>query len=146
MVDDFVYRVNSNIRVRQDSERLKGIIARIESYDVVVLFIYLLFTPTQLTTFLHFVQESKDEDIDKLLKQNKTLMQLDLRRPMINCPPERKRHLLREGDLKLKDNLTSKVKHHHNQFFSEPKDKRGTECLRVITRTISSLSGSPHDG
>lgn len=28
---------------------------------------------------------------------------------MLNCPPERKRHLLLEGDLKLKDSNTSKV-------------------------------------
>ncbi|XP_049822174.1 uncharacterized protein LOC109603045 isoform X2 [Aethina tumida] len=116
MVDDFVYRVNSNIRVRQDSERLKGIIARIESYDIV---------------------ESKDEDIDKLLKQNKTLMQLDLRRPMINCPPERKRHLLREGDLKLKDNLTSKMEVHcflltDMLLICKPSTKKGGATVKVI--------------
>lgn len=31
---------------------------------------------------------------------------------MLNCPPERKRHLLLEGDLKLKDSSTSKVSFH----------------------------------
>jgi hypothetical protein len=35
-VDQFVNDVNSTLRQRQDHERLKGIIARIESYDVVV--------------------------------------------------------------------------------------------------------------
>lgn len=44
--------------------------------------------------------------MEKLLK---SYSQLDLNKPMLNCPPERKRHLLLEGDLKLKDNNTSKV-------------------------------------
>lgn len=35
-VDQFVNNVNSTLQQRQDHERLKGIIARIESYDVVV--------------------------------------------------------------------------------------------------------------
>lgn len=36
MVDDFVINVNSSLKHKQDKERLKGIIARIESYDIVV--------------------------------------------------------------------------------------------------------------
>lgn len=35
-VDDFVNKVNSSLRQRQDTERLRGLIIRIESYDVVV--------------------------------------------------------------------------------------------------------------
>lgn len=35
-VDDFVCSVNSHLTTRQENERLKGIMARIESYDVVV--------------------------------------------------------------------------------------------------------------
>lgn len=36
MVDDFVNSVNHSLKQKQDNERLKGIIARIESYDIVV--------------------------------------------------------------------------------------------------------------
>jgi hypothetical protein len=35
-VDEFVCSVNSHLTTRQENERLKGIMARIESYDVVV--------------------------------------------------------------------------------------------------------------
>lgn len=35
-VDDFVNNVNSSLKQKQDKERLKGIMARIESYDAVV--------------------------------------------------------------------------------------------------------------
>lgn len=35
-VDDFVNNVNFSLKQKQDNERLKGIIARIESYDIVV--------------------------------------------------------------------------------------------------------------
>lgn len=37
-VDDFVSSVNLHLTTRQENERLKGIMARIESYDVVVSF------------------------------------------------------------------------------------------------------------
>lgn len=42
MVDDFVNSVNHSLKQKQDNERLKGIIARIESYDIVVSFITLI--------------------------------------------------------------------------------------------------------
>lgn len=35
-VEHFVCSVNSHLTMRQENERLKGIMARIESYDVVV--------------------------------------------------------------------------------------------------------------
>lgn len=35
-VEDFVCSVNAHLTTRQENERLKGIMARIESYDVVV--------------------------------------------------------------------------------------------------------------
>jgi hypothetical protein len=35
-VDDFVYSVNNHLTTRQETERLKGIMSRIDSYDVVV--------------------------------------------------------------------------------------------------------------
>ncbi|CAG9855895.1 unnamed protein product [Phyllotreta striolata] len=116
MVDDFVNNVNSSLKHRQDKERLKGIIARIESYDIV---------------------ESKDDDIDKLLKKEKSLTQLDLTRPMLNCPVERKRHLLLEGDLKLKDSGTSKMEVHcflltDMLLVCKPSTKKGGATVRVV--------------
>ncbi|CAG9814235.1 unnamed protein product, partial [Phaedon cochleariae] len=116
MVDDFVNNVNSSLKHRQDTERLKGIIARIESYDIV---------------------ESKDDDIDKLLKKDRTLTQLDLTRPMLNCPVERKRHLLLEGDLKLKDSGASKMEVHcflltDMLLVCKPSTKKGGATVRVV--------------
>lgn len=35
-VEHFVFGVNTHLTMRQENERLKGIMARIESYDVVV--------------------------------------------------------------------------------------------------------------
>lgn len=102
MVDDFVNSVNHSLKQKQDNERLKGIIARIESYDIVV-------SCESIKVDMDYwmsLQESKDEDLEKLLRSHSIL---DLNRPMLNCPPERKRHLLLEGDLKLKDSNTSKV-------------------------------------
>ncbi|XP_056648248.1 pleckstrin homology domain-containing family G member 5 isoform X1 [Diorhabda sublineata] len=116
MVDDFVNNVNLSLKHRQDKERLKGIIARIESYDIV---------------------ESKDDDIDKLLKKEKSLTQLDLTKPMLNCPVERKRHLLLEGDLKLKDSGTSKMEVHcflltDMLLVCKPSTRKGGATMRVI--------------
>ncbi|XP_060517606.1 pleckstrin homology domain-containing family G member 5 isoform X2 [Cylas formicarius] len=116
MVDEFVNNVNSSLKHRQDKERLKGIIARIESYDIV---------------------ESKDDDIDRILKKEKSFTQLDLTRPMLGCPQERKRHLLLEGDLKLKDSGTSKVEVHcflltDMLLICKPSTKKGGATMRVI--------------
>ncbi|KAJ8981834.1 hypothetical protein NQ317_004784 [Molorchus minor] len=116
MVDDFVNNVNSSLKHRQDKERLKGIIARIESYDIV---------------------ETKDDDIEKILKKEKSLTLLDLTRPMLNCPIERKRHLLLEGDLKLKDSGTSKMEVHcflltDMLLVCKPSTKKGGATMRVI--------------
>ncbi|XP_030757570.1 pleckstrin homology domain-containing family G member 5 isoform X1 [Sitophilus oryzae] len=116
MVDDFVNNVNSSLKHRQDKERLKGIIARIESYDIV---------------------ESKDDDIERILKKEKSLTQLDLTRPMLACPPERKRHLLLEGDLKLKDSGASKIEVHcflltDMLLICKPSTKKGGATMRVI--------------
>lgn len=52
MVDDFVNNVNSSLKHKQDKERLKGIIARIESYDIVVS--KLLITKMWLKTCINF--------------------------------------------------------------------------------------------
>lgn len=116
MVDEFVNNVNSSLKHKQDKERLKGIIARIESYDIV---------------------DSKDDDIEKLLKRDKSLTQFDLNRPMLNCPVERKRHLLLEGDLKLKDSGTSKMEVHcflltDMLLICKPSTKKGGATVRVV--------------
>ncbi|XP_019757266.1 pleckstrin homology domain-containing family G member 5 isoform X2 [Dendroctonus ponderosae] len=116
MVDEFVNNVNSSLKRRQDKERLKGIIARIESYDIV---------------------ESKDDDIERILKREKSFTQLDLTRPMLGCPPERKRHLLLEGDLKLKDSGASKIEVHcflltDMLLICKPSTKKGVATMRVI--------------
>ncbi|XP_066258514.1 pleckstrin homology domain-containing family G member 5 isoform X2 [Euwallacea similis] len=116
MVDDFVNNVNTSLKCRQDKERLKGIIARIESYDIV---------------------ESKDDDIERILRREKSFTQLDLTRPMLGCPPERKRHLLLEGDLKLKDSGASKIEVHcflltDMLLVCKPSTKKGVATMRVI--------------
>ncbi|CAH1127821.1 unnamed protein product [Ceutorhynchus assimilis] len=116
MVDDFVNNVNSSLKHRQDTERLKGIIARIESYDIV---------------------ESRDDDIERILKRDKSLTQLDLTRPMLGCPQERKRHLLLEGDLKMKDTGASKVEVHcflltDVLLICKPSTKKGVATMKVI--------------
>lgn len=87
-VDEFVNEVNHSLKNKQENERLKGITARIESYDIV---------------------DSKDDDLDKVLKTHKFDFEKILTSPMLNCHPDRKRHLLLEGDLKFKDSSTSKV-------------------------------------
>ncbi|XP_034237361.1 pleckstrin homology domain-containing family G member 5 isoform X2 [Thrips palmi] len=84
-VDDFVNSVNSRLRERQDQDRLRAIIARIENYDVV---------------------ESKDEDLEKIVR---LYSDLDLTRPMPDCPSSQHRYLLYEGDLRLRDLNNSKV-------------------------------------
>ncbi|KAL1497170.1 hypothetical protein ABEB36_008171 [Hypothenemus hampei] len=116
LVDDFVNNVNSSLKHRQDKERLKGIIARIESYDIV---------------------ESKDDDIERILRRDKSFTQLDLTRPMLGCQPERKRHLLLEGDLKLKDSGASKIEVHcflltDMLLVCKPSTKKGVATMKVI--------------
>ncbi|XP_015835650.1 pleckstrin homology domain-containing family G member 5 isoform X2 [Tribolium castaneum] len=116
IVDDFVINVNASLKHKQDKERLKGIIARIESYDIV---------------------DTKDDDIDKILKKEKIYTHLDLTRPMLNCHPERKRHLLLEGDLKLKDTGASKLEVHcflltDMLLICKPSTKKGGATMRVV--------------
>ncbi|XP_067005921.2 pleckstrin homology domain-containing family G member 5 isoform X2 [Anabrus simplex] len=87
-VDEFVHNVNTTMRQREDHERLRGIIARIESYDVV---------------------ESKDDELERLLR---SYSELDLTSPMPGCHVSQRRYLLLESDLKFRDNLTSKMDVH----------------------------------
>ncbi|XP_046670725.1 pleckstrin homology domain-containing family G member 5 isoform X2 [Homalodisca vitripennis] len=87
-VDIFVNSVNTTLRQKQDLEKLRAVISRIEAYDVV---------------------ESKDEDLERLVK---SYNDLDLTCPMPGCCNSQRRHLLLEGDLKIKDNVTSKMDVH----------------------------------
>ncbi|XP_036326252.1 serine-rich adhesin for platelets-like isoform X2 [Rhagoletis pomonella] len=81
-VENFVFSVNNHLTTRQENERLKGVMARIESYDVV---------------------DTNNEHLDKMVKQYSQMF--DLCAPMKGCPAHQVRHLFMEGDHKFKDNL-----------------------------------------
>uniref|UniRef100_A0A0A1WLJ3 ETS-like protein pointed, isoform P2/D n=1 Tax=Zeugodacus cucurbitae TaxID=28588 RepID=A0A0A1WLJ3_ZEUCU len=81
-VENFVFSVNNHLTTRQENERLKGVMARIESYDVV---------------------DTNNEHLDKMIKQHSKMF--DLCAPMKGCPTHQVRHLFMEGDHKFKDNL-----------------------------------------
>ncbi|KQS44286.1 uncharacterized protein LOC6545787 isoform X5 [Drosophila erecta] len=81
-VESFVGSVNNHLTMRQENERLKGVMVRIESYDVV---------------------DTNNEMLDKLIKQHSQMF--DLCAPMRGCPAYHVRHLFMEGDHKFKDNL-----------------------------------------
>ena len=53
-----------------------------------------------------FFQETKDEDLEKLVQAH---CRLDLTAPMPGCATSHQRNLLFEGDLKLKEGTASKV-------------------------------------
>ncbi|EAA07135.4 AGAP010473-PA, partial [Anopheles gambiae str. PEST] len=77
-VEEFVAGVNSHLTTRQESERLKGINARIDCYEVV---------------------DSNNETLDRLVKQHSIMF--DLCQPMRGIDHGRK--VFVEGDLKYKD-------------------------------------------
>ncbi|KPU78050.1 uncharacterized protein Dana_GF24485, isoform F [Drosophila ananassae] len=81
-VENFVFSVNNHLTMRQENERLKGVMVRIESYDVV---------------------DTNNEMLDKLIKQHSQMF--DLCAPMRGVPAYQVRHLFMEGDHKFKDNL-----------------------------------------
>ncbi|XP_012288228.1 pleckstrin homology domain-containing family G member 5 [Orussus abietinus] len=88
-VDNFVASVNAALRRSEEAARLAVAASRLDSYEVV---------------------ESKDEELDKLVR---THSNLDINSvPMPGCPKDATRALLREGDLKLKDAATSKTEVH----------------------------------
>jgi len=80
-VESFVIQVNSALRQRQEQERLREILSRIESYDAV---------------------DAKDEEVERLVRAH---CDLDLTKPMPSCSDHQRRHLLHEGDLKLRDQV-----------------------------------------
>ncbi|XP_019892308.1 uncharacterized protein LOC101900908 isoform X1 [Musca domestica] len=80
--EHFVCSVNNHLTTRQENERLKGVMARIESYDVV---------------------DTNNEHLEKMIKQHSQMF--DLCAPMKGCASQHVRHLFMEGDHKYKDNL-----------------------------------------
>ncbi|XP_058829611.1 pleckstrin homology domain-containing family G member 5 [Topomyia yanbarensis] len=77
-VEEFVAGVNTHLTTRQENERLKGINARIDSYEVV---------------------DCNSENLEKMVKHYSTMFDLCL--PMLGTCEGRK--LFLEGDLKFKD-------------------------------------------
>uniref|UniRef100_A0A182LRN4 DH domain-containing protein n=1 Tax=Anopheles culicifacies TaxID=139723 RepID=A0A182LRN4_9DIPT len=77
-VEEFVAGVNSHLTTRQESERLKGINARIDCYEVV---------------------DANNETLDRMVKQHSVMFDLCL--PMRGIDHGRK--VFVEGDLKYKD-------------------------------------------
>ena len=63
----------------------------------------------QMTSIVHqihrsnFFQETRDEDLERLISAH---CRLDLTSPMPGCTDNQRRHLLFEGDLKLKEGST----------------------------------------
>lgn len=54
-VENFVCSVNAHLTTRQENERLKGIMARIESYDVVVCLSLFLFSYNYYFLYIQYV-------------------------------------------------------------------------------------------
>lgn len=58
-VENFVGSVNNHLTMRQESERLKGVMARIESYDVVVniyiITLYIIFAYSNITDIVNIL-------------------------------------------------------------------------------------------
>ena len=98
--------VNSHMRQRQEQERLKNIIARIDSYEPIV---SAVMTGAGREVDVDCWQETKDDELLGLLA---TSSHLDLTSPMPACAVGQRRHLLMEGDLKMKEGSSSKIDVH----------------------------------
>ena len=85
-VDNFVASVNAALKRNEEMARLANIVSRLETYDVV---------------------ESRDEELDKFIKMYSNFDIVNA--PIPGCSKDVFRTLLREGDLKLRDAVTSKV-------------------------------------
>ncbi|XP_017104015.2 rho guanine nucleotide exchange factor 5 isoform X5 [Drosophila bipectinata] len=112
-VENFVFSVNNHLTMRQENERLKGVMVRIESYDVV---------------------DTNNEMLDKLIKQHSQMF--DLCAPMRGVPAYQVRHLFMEGDHKFKDNLGKSDVHcfllTDMLLVCKTIAKRGLGALKVI--------------
>lgn len=79
--------VNAALRRSEETARLASAATRLDSYDVV---------------------ETRDEELEKLVK---LYCNLDITSALMpGCPKDSLRTLLREGDFKLRDSATSKVR------------------------------------
>ena len=65
-----------------------------------------MFQELKVLNAIHCFQETKDEDLEKLVQAH---CRLDLTAPMPGCATSHQRNLLFEGDLKLKEGTASKV-------------------------------------
>lgn len=94
-VDDFVAFVNAALRRNEEADKLYSVASRLESYDV--------------------VETKGDEELEKLIKPYRNF---DITTaPMPRCPKDTLRTLIREGDLKLKDATTNKVRANFLSLF-----------------------------
>ena len=82
--------------------------------------------------FLIHFQETKDDELQGLLA---TTSHLDLTAPMPGCAVGQRRHLLLEGDLKMREGSSSKVV---NIFGCEssPISRNVRSCVRPSVRAL----------
>ncbi|XP_034029308.1 pleckstrin homology domain-containing family G member 5 isoform X2 [Thalassophryne amazonica] len=84
-VEDFINSVDSQMRQRQEQQKLATISARIDTYEAV---------------------EGSSEEVEKILKEYN---RFDLMAPMRGIPPEETRQLHLEGALRMKEGKDSRV-------------------------------------
>ncbi|KAA0707712.1 Pleckstrin -like proteiny domain-containing family G member 5 [Triplophysa tibetana] len=84
-VECFINSVDSQMRQREEKQKLAAIASRIESYEAV---------------------EGASEEVERILKEYNNF---DLTAPVMGVPPEETRQLLLEGSLKMKEGKESKM-------------------------------------
>ncbi|XP_039508304.1 pleckstrin homology domain-containing family G member 5 isoform X3 [Pimephales promelas] len=84
-VESFINSVDSQMRQRQEQQKLAAISARVESYEAV---------------------EGASEEVEKALKE---FSRIDLMAPMIDTAPEETRQLHLEGALRMKEGKDSRM-------------------------------------
>ncbi|XP_051517811.1 pleckstrin homology domain-containing family G member 5 isoform X2 [Myxocyprinus asiaticus] len=84
-VESFINSVDSQMRQRQEQQKLAAISARVESYEVV---------------------EGASEEVERALKE---FSSIDLMAPMIDTSPEETRQLHLEGALRMKEGKDSRM-------------------------------------
>lgn len=109
-MEDFVCSVNAHLTTRQENERLKGIMARIDAYDVVVNSIInstndgSIFKVKFFKSLFPQQKDSNNEHLEKVIRQYSVMF--DLCAPMKGCLTSQGRYLFLEGDMKYKDNIS----------------------------------------
>ena len=91
--------------------------------------------PVYLMFLIFLFQETKDEDLEKLVQAH---CRLDLTAPMPGCTGNHQRNLLFEGDLKLKEGTSSKVSFSQSQGWLASLVYHSYFCcfFRVIVRYL----------